>query len=226
MLNLPISTMAYGVTGNTSGFGPEESRFEPQQANEFIFVTSNALIFWKNFIYLRSIIEKLKGDIVPLFIKYSLVLNKILENLITDYFEKNPSFFLVDSNMNSSNKISIIIDGDQGVKISDCVSLGKYLRNNLVKELHDFSFEVSSAGLTSPLIYPRQFIKNLNRKLNIQSINGEEFTGNLSEVNNDNVKIEWFSREPKPLGKGKISVLNNKSLLFNEIKEAKLIVEF
>ena len=29
MLNLPISTMAYGVTGNTSGFGPEESRFEP-----------------------------------------------------------------------------------------------------------------------------------------------------------------------------------------------------
>lgn len=24
-----IETMAYGVTGNTSGFGPEESRFEP-----------------------------------------------------------------------------------------------------------------------------------------------------------------------------------------------------
>ena len=23
------SSMAYGVTGNTSGFGPEESRFEP-----------------------------------------------------------------------------------------------------------------------------------------------------------------------------------------------------
>ncbi len=31
--------MAYGVTGNTSGFGPEESRFEPQQANkqEYIY---------------------------------------------------------------------------------------------------------------------------------------------------------------------------------------------
>ena len=27
-LNLQ-SKMAYGVTGNTSGFGPEESRFEP-----------------------------------------------------------------------------------------------------------------------------------------------------------------------------------------------------
>ena len=25
----PIIKLAYGVTGNTSGFGPEESRFEP-----------------------------------------------------------------------------------------------------------------------------------------------------------------------------------------------------
>ena len=24
-----LRVMAYGVTGNTSGFGPEESRFEP-----------------------------------------------------------------------------------------------------------------------------------------------------------------------------------------------------
>ena len=80
--------------------------------------------------------------------------------------------------MNSSNKISIIIDGDQGVKISDCVSLGKYLRNNLVEELYDFSFEVSSAGLTSPLIYPRQFIKNLNRNLIFSRLMGK----NLQEI--------------------------------------------
>ena len=58
------------------------------------------------------------------------------------------------------------------------------------------------------------------------TISGEKYTGNLSEVNKDNVKIEWISREPKPIGKGKISVKRNKSLSFNEIKEAKLILEF
>jgi ribosome maturation factor RimP len=119
-----------------------------------------------------------------------------------------------------------VIDGDKGVKISDCVSLGKYIRNNMEEELEDFSFEVSSAGLSSPLISQRQFLKNLNRKLNVESISGEKYTGNLSEVNKDNVKIEWISREPKPIGKGKISVKRNKSLSFNEIKEAKLILEF
>jgi len=25
----PLKALAHGVTGNTSGFGPEESRFEP-----------------------------------------------------------------------------------------------------------------------------------------------------------------------------------------------------
>ena len=59
----------------------------------------------------------------------------------------------------------------------------------------------------SPLVSQRQFLKNLNRKLNVYNLlNGEKYTGNLSEVNKDNVKIEWISREPKPIGKGKISV--------------------
>ena len=153
-------------------------------------------------------------------------MNKFFDNIINEYFDNNTNLFLVDASVDSSNKINIIIDGDKGVKISDCVSLGKYLKNNLEDEIDDFSFEVSSAGMTSPLITHRQFLKNLNRKLNILSVDGEEYIGNLSEVKDDNVTIEWFSRESKPIGKGKISVKKNKSLLFNEIKQAKLIIEF
>ena len=153
-------------------------------------------------------------------------MNKFFDNIINEYFDNNTTLFLVDVSVDSSNKINIIIDGDKGVKISDCVSLGKYLKNNLDDEIDDFLFEVSSAGMTSPLISHRQFLKNLNRKLNILSFDGEEYIGNLCEVNEDNVKIEWFSREPKPIGKVKISVKKNKSLSFNEIKQAKLIVEF
>ena len=99
-------------------------------------------------------------------------------------------------------------------------------KNNLEDELEDFSLEVSSSGLHSPLVFQRQFLKNMNRKLIIQSLNGDEFTGNLYEVNNDNIKIEWISRESKVLGKGKVSVKKNKSLSYNEIKEAKLVIEF
>ena len=152
-------------------------------------------------------------------------MKEIIVKIVNEYLENKSYIFLVDISIDSS-KINIVIDGDLVVKISDCVNLSKYLKNNLEDELEDFSLEVSSVGLLSPLVSQRQFLKNMNRKLIIQSLNGDEFTGNLYEVNNDNVKIEWISRESKILGKGKVSVKKNKSLSYNEIKEAKLVIEF
>jgi len=96
----------------------------------------------------------------------------------------------------------------------------------LNEELDDFSVDVSSAGLFSPLVSQRQFTKNIKRKLNVQSVDGTEFIGNLTEVNESEITIEWTAREPKPIGKGKISVKKNKSIAFNKIKKANLIVEF
>ena len=37
--------MAYGVTGNTSDFGSEESRFEPQQANYYFRRITSVISF-------------------------------------------------------------------------------------------------------------------------------------------------------------------------------------
>ena len=153
-------------------------------------------------------------------------MKKILEKLIEEFFSINPNLFLVDFSMDSLNKINITIDGDNGVKIIHCVSLTKFLKKHLNEELEHFSVEVSSAGLLSPLVSQRQFIKNIKRKLNIQSIDGGEFVGNLTEVSESQITIEWTIRESKPIGKGKISVKKKKSIAFNQIKKANLIVEF
>jgi ribosome maturation factor RimP len=153
-------------------------------------------------------------------------LKKVLEDLMEEFFIGKPNLFLVDFSMDPSNKINITIDGDNGVKIIDCVGLTKFLKKNLNEELDDFSVDVSSAGLFSPLVSQRQFTKNIKRKLNVQSVDGTEFIGNLTEVNESEITIEWTAREPKPIGKGKISVKKNKSIAFNKIKKANLIVEF
>jgi len=153
-------------------------------------------------------------------------LKNVLEDLMEEFFIGKPNLFLVDFSMDPSNKINITIDGDNGVKIIDCVGLTKFLKKNLNEELDDFSVDVSSAGLFSPLVSQRQFTKNIKRKLNVQSVDGTEFIGNLTEVNESEITIEWTAREPKPIGKGKISVKKNKSIAFNKIKKANLIVEF
>jgi len=84
----------------------------------------------------------LKGDIVPFFIKYNLVLNKFFENLVDDYLKINNNLFLVDYFIDSANKINIIIDGDSGVTISDCVKLSKHLKKNLMRIMKTFHLKL------------------------------------------------------------------------------------
>jgi len=40
------------------------------------------------------------------------------------------------------------------------------------------------------------------------------------------VVLQWKAREPKPIGKGKRTVEKEKSLLYNEINKAKIIIQF
>ena len=38
--------------------------------------------------------------------------------------------------------------------------------------------------------------------------------------------IEWKTREPKPIGKGKVTVVKNTALPFENIKQAKVKINF
>jgi len=152
-------------------------------------------------------------------------LKEILEKIFIEFFENNKQLFLVDLDVDSF-KIDVKIDGDNGVKVSDCVLLSKYIKKHFDTELDDFSLNVSSAGLLSPLITYRQFLKNLKRKLNVTLKEGDDIKGNLIKVSEEDITLEWTAREQKPVGKGKVTVKKNKLIAFDEIKKAKLVVEF
>ena len=152
-------------------------------------------------------------------------LKEILEKLFIEFFKDNKELFLVDLNVDSF-KIDIKIDGDNGVKVSDCVLLSKYIKKHFDTELDDFSLNVSSAGLMSPLLTYRQFLKNLNRKLNVSLKEGDDIKGSLVNVSEQDITLEWTTREPKPVGKGKETVKKNKLIAFEQIKKANLVVEF
>ena len=152
-------------------------------------------------------------------------LKEILESLFEEFFKENKSLFLVDFSMEAF-KIDIKIDGDKGVKISDCIALSKHIKNHLDSELDDYNLNVSSAGLLSPLKTHRQFLKNFKRKMKVKSKAGADYVGNLINGGEEDITLEWSSREPKPVGKGKITVVKNKLIAFDQIEKANLIVEF
>jgi ribosome maturation factor RimP len=45
-------------------------------------------------------------------------------------------------------------------------------------------------------------------------------------VNDNLITIEWKAREPKPIGKGKVTVQKKAELSFDTIIEAKVLVKF
>ena len=47
--------------------------------------------------------------------------------------------FLIDLSINEANKISVILDGDSGVNLQDCIDISRAVENNLDREGKDFS---------------------------------------------------------------------------------------
>ena len=88
-----------------------------------------------------------------------------MEQLLGKALEERPSLFLIDFTIGSDNTIRVVLDGDQGVNLQDCMDVSRAIEHNLDREEEDFSLEVTSAGATSPLQLPRQFRKNVGRKL-------------------------------------------------------------
>jgi ribosome maturation factor RimP len=95
----------------------------------------------------------------------------------------------------------------------------------LDREVHDFSLEVASAGVGSPLQKTRQYLKNKGRKLRVEREAMPTLEGMLIDSNEYGFTLQWKQREPKPIGKGKITVTKIKTLSFNEIISAKVLVK-
>ena len=148
-------------------------------------------------------------------------LKERVKELIDKGLEENPSLFLIDYSVGGDNLIKVIIDGDNGVGIEDCVALSRAIEHNLDREEEDFSLEVSSCGISAPLVLARQYTKNIGREVEVKTATASH-TGVIKAV----VTLEVTSRQPKPQGKGKITVTEEILLPIEEIKEAKLKLKF
>jgi len=146
-------------------------------------------------------------------------------DIINEAISENRSLFLVDLKFSNNNKIDVIIDGDDGVNLKECIRVNRYIENNLDREEEDYSLEVSSPDIASPIKNIRQYNKNKGRILKVKT-STENFEGNLIEVNTQDIVLEWKAREPKPIGKGKVTVTKTAIILFNDIIEAKVKILF
>lgn len=147
-----------------------------------------------------------------------------IEQWLDRVLQENPALFLIDLKIDH-DQVKIILDGDRGVTLKDCVTVSRKIERAMEEEGMDLSLEVSSAGVAAPLKLARQYKKNLGRKLEVSTA-GNRVEGTLTSATDDAITLEWKSREPKPIGKGKITVQKQMEIAISDIEEAKVKVTF
>jgi ribosome maturation factor RimP len=145
--------------------------------------------------------------------------------LLTEALVEKPSLFLIDLVITDAFKVIVTLDDDNGVVLQDCIDISRSIDASLDREEQDYSLEVASAGVSSPLKKIRQYKKNIGRTLIVKT-NTENIEAELVEANDDFVILSWKAREPKKIGKGKETVEKTLQILYADIKEAIVTVTF
>ncbi|HEY4618189.1 MAG TPA: ribosome assembly cofactor RimP [Flavobacterium sp.] len=145
--------------------------------------------------------------------------------LLTEALSEKESLFLIDLTITDAFKVIITLDDDNGVVLQDCIDISRVIESNLDREEQDFSLEVASAGVSSPLKHIRQYKKNIGRTLIVKT-KTENIEAELVDANDDFVILSWKAREPKKIGKGKETVQKTLEIPYGDIKEAIVTVTF
>lgn len=154
------------------------------------------------------------------------MLREKVTQLLQEAMDENPSLFLISLDIQGNNEIKVAIDGDNGVTVQDCIAVSRKVEHNLDREEEDFSLEVMSVGATTPLQQIRQYKKNVGRSLEVKTKANTKIEGTLEEATDESVTLTWKAREPKPVGKGKVTVQKTETIPYKDIVEAKVMIKF
>ncbi|NOT36848.1 MAG: hypothetical protein HOP11_05680 [Saprospiraceae bacterium] len=148
-----------------------------------------------------------------------------IHNLLNQKFEEEGfrDCFLIDIEQKGRN-IWIFLDSDKSITYDICKAISRHLEAVFDEKSwfgDDYILEVSSAGISRSLRYPRQYIKNLGRDIKIQCHDNTSYEGKICKADQEIVGIEF--EEISKEGKKKIKSLKNLDIKYSNIKEAKII---
>ena len=146
----------------------------------------------------------------------------IKENTILDLAREccgDGKIFPVSVNIRQGNRILVLLDGDAGVKIDDCVRVSRFIEGRLDREKEDFELEVSSFGVGNPLVLPRQYVNNINRSAKVTLNDQTILTGTIVAADDKSftlaVKIPPKKKE-----------IQNREIAYADCLKTQIIVSF
>lgn len=134
--------------------------------------------------------------------------------------------FVVSLKVSESNLIQVIVDADSGLSIDQCVRVSRSIESQINRDEEDFELQVTSPGLSNPLVVTRQYIKNVGRDLKVTMNSGEVHEGKLIKANEEGVELEYSYKQRIEGRKKKEVITEQLPLSYEDIKEAKVMISF
>ncbi|MDP9077298.1 MAG: ribosome assembly cofactor RimP [Bacteroidota bacterium] len=151
-------------------------------------------------------------------------IEKRVKELVEEKIADKPNLFLVDVKFHSNGKLMVLVDGDNGIGIDDCVAISRHVGFHLEEENvieTAYNLEVSSPGIDTPLTSIRQYTKNVGRNLVIKMADGTKREGKLTGLAEDAIVIEEKIKE-----KGKKAETVESVIPIDKITETKVLISF
>lgn len=149
-------------------------------------------------------------------------------NWVNDYLADKPELFLVElivkTNGPNVTRVLVLIDSDQGLTIDNCSRLSRALSNWLDEQPgldEPYMLDVSSPGVDFPLALPRQYSKNVGRRLKVTLNDASQLEGKLAAATAQEITLEVDKKE-----KGKKATVEVVNLPLAHIKKAHVLISF
>ncbi len=142
-----------------------------------------------------------------------------LENVVNEYLRETDKF-IVDIKVKTGNNITILLDGDAGIGIEDCIALTRHIESLYNREDDDYSLVVSSAGLGQPFKLLRQFTKNIGKEVEVEYLDKTMLKGVLLAADNDKFVVRSVTKIKKEILEKDIEIP------FTAIKSVKEVISF
>ena len=150
-----------------------------------------------------------------------------IKTLAVEAISENEQLFLVRLDFQEDNHVQVIVDGDQGIPLKECMRISRHIEHSFEENEMDFSLVVTSPDISESITHQRQYNKNIGRTVTVKIKEPQDvIEGELIEVTDDSITLTWKAREPKPIGKGKVTVTKEQVIPFNNVQQANVKIIF
>ncbi|MBQ9164341.1 MAG: ribosome assembly cofactor RimP [Bacteroidaceae bacterium] len=145
---------------------------------------------------------------------------------LTEEWLKDKEYFLVDTDVNKDNKITVEIDHKDGVWIEDCCELSRFINEQCQPEIDDYELEVGSAGIGQPFKVLQQYINNIGYDVELLRTDGKKQQGELTAADEDQFTV-LVQEKQKVEGKKRPQMVDVEyKYKYPEVKWVKAVIDF